>query len=271
MADRNFDDLVERFAKRIYGGLKGRIRLAVIDRALDQMLDQLNASEPSLKASESSLKAFEHPLKVLEVGGGLGQHAIRLAGLGHKVCFNEFSAELLDQAKSRAKEAKLIQAMEWHLGPYQTLEVDSASIDLLMCHAVLEWLENPTELFSFASDVLRPGGMLSLSFYNPAAKQYRNLIRGNFDWLRTQQAYRSDSGSLTPNAPCTVQDVEHWAAQHEFNVRERSGIRVFSDYVVERRGGLASEDETLAMELEYSDKEPFLWLGRYLHFTLQKR
>ena len=39
--DRNFDDLAERFAKKVYGGLKGDIRLAIIWRDLQQKIPEL--------------------------------------------------------------------------------------------------------------------------------------------------------------------------------------------------------------------------------------
>ena len=36
--DRNFDELTEKFKNKVYGGLKGEIRLAVIWRDLNQVL-----------------------------------------------------------------------------------------------------------------------------------------------------------------------------------------------------------------------------------------
>ena len=39
--DRNFDDLAERFSRKIYGGLKGNIRLAVLTADLTPVIAQL--------------------------------------------------------------------------------------------------------------------------------------------------------------------------------------------------------------------------------------
>ena len=44
--DRNFDDLAERFQRKVYGGLKGDIRLAVLWRDLEQYLPQIHGAEP---------------------------------------------------------------------------------------------------------------------------------------------------------------------------------------------------------------------------------
>lgn len=263
--DRNFDDLAERFARRIYSGLKGRVRLQIIDRELDAIIKRLTDQDflAEAKANDNARQS----LAIVDIGCGLAQHAIRLAGQGHKVHANDLSPKLLRQASANAGKN---DNLYWSEGSYQDLQLHNDSIDLLMCHALLEWLAEPEQVFSFARKWLRTGGILSLSFYNPAAKEYRNLIRGNFDWLESQQDYCSDQGSLTPNSPCSYEQVIQWADRYGFSVLNCVGIRVFSDYVVEKRGGLADENQTIEMELKYSQREPFKWLGRYLHLSLIK-
>ena len=59
MTDRYFDHLGARFAQRIYDSPKGAIRLAVLQRDLQQWL-------PALLQAES-------PLHILDIGAGLGQ------------------------------------------------------------------------------------------------------------------------------------------------------------------------------------------------------
>ncbi|MBT8150107.1 MAG: SAM-dependent methyltransferase, partial [Gammaproteobacteria bacterium] len=58
-----------------------------------------------------------------------------------------------------------------------------------------------------------------------------------------------------------------WLADTSLQVVEESGIRVFHDYVVERRGGHQNEQQVLEMELRYSKLEPYKWLGRYQHIV----
>ena len=43
--DRNFDDLIEKFSRKVYTGLKGDIRLAVIRRDLLAILPDLDTSK----------------------------------------------------------------------------------------------------------------------------------------------------------------------------------------------------------------------------------
>lgn len=45
-SDRNFDDLTEKFSRKVYGGLKGDVRLAVIWRDLLSVMPAINSSQP---------------------------------------------------------------------------------------------------------------------------------------------------------------------------------------------------------------------------------
>lgn len=260
--DRNFDDLAGRFSKKIYGGLKGEIRLAVLSADLTPVVARL-------------MESRAQPLRILDVGGGLGQLSIRFAQQGHHVTVNDISPVMLDHARANAREAGVDEAINWHCGPYQDLAplLESQALqpfDLVMCHAVLEWLQEPELLVPALAPLVRPEGYLSLCFYNPASIIYRNLIRGNFNWVQQSESYTADNGSLTPNNPCSIEQVRGWLAQSDFRIHKESGLRVFSDYVVEKRGGNQVPGQVLAMELEYSGQEPYKWMGRYLHVLARK-
>lgn len=253
LKDRNFDDIAEHFARKIYGGLKGEIRLAVLDADLAPVIAQLVA-------------IHNRPLRVLDVGGGLGQLAIRYAHQGHQVTVNDLSSVMLDQARKRAQEAGVEHVMSWHCGPYQALPaLELEPFDLVMCHALLEWLQEPALLVPGLTPLVRADGYLSLCFYNPVSIIYRNLIRGNFNWVQQASGYVADSGSLTPSNPCSIEQVRGWLVQSGFNIVSESGLRVFSDYVTEKRGGNQVPGQVLAMELAYATQEPYKWMGRYLH------
>lgn len=256
--DRNFDDLAERFSRRVYGGLKGEIRLAVLWADLEPVLARL-------------MKDRTEPLRILDVGGGLGQLAIQLAGLGHHVTLNDLSPVMLGVARDRAREASLEQAIEWICGPYQALtERLHEPFDLVLCHALLEWLQAPELLIPTLVPLLQSTGYLSLCFYNPASIIYRNLIRGNFNWLQQAAPYTTDDGSLTPSKSCSLEQVRGWLAQSNLQIESESGLRVFHDYVVDKRGGHQMPEQVLEMELAFSGREPYKWLGRYLHIVARK-
>ena len=58
--DKRFNGISKKFARKIYGGLKGKIRLVVIWR-------DLTASFP--------IHADDKSLRILDIGSGLGHYA----------------------------------------------------------------------------------------------------------------------------------------------------------------------------------------------------
>jgi S-adenosylmethionine-dependent methyltransferase len=256
MTDRNFDDLAEHFENKIYKGIKGKIRQAVIWRDLQDHCH-------SLKADKS--------LRVLDIGAGLGQFSIELAKSGHHVTYNDLSAKMMEKAQRNATLNNVFEKIQWSNLPYQDLvQQQTPPYNLILCHALLEWLDTPITCISQIKSLLTENGIISLCFYNPVGLIYRNLICGNFRYLDTIGVHQSDPGSLTPMNPCAIEDVESWLKKDDFSILARSGIRVFSDYVLDKRGGNLSEEDVLRVELEYSNKAPYKNLGRYYHILAKK-
>lgn len=257
--DRNFDDISAHFEKKIYGGLKGQIRLAVLRHDIFGWV-------------KSWQQTHNRPLRVLDVGAGLAQISIELAKDGHDVTINDISANMLEIAKQNAGEAA--QTITWHTCPYQQLDDKlTGKYDLILCHAVLEWLAEPKLIMDFFDrwlvDDRAEKGVLSLCFYNPASFVYRNLVMGNFNLLHNKD-FKADNGSLTPNHPVAKDEVIAWINDHYYQILHTSGLRVFHDYSPLKRGGHTNPQAVIDMEVAYSGQDPYKWLGRYLHFLVSK-
>lgn len=293
-SDRSFEPIADHFEKKVYGGLKGEIRLAVLRRDI-------------FAYTEKQSQRLGRPLRILDVGAGLAQIAIELAVQGHTLVINDISASMLSKAQAQVAtfeaDNKTKLDITWRVCPYQELpdklakdstveeclaedrykklyfedESDEKNsvvnksadkFDLILCHALLEWLAQPAEIMDFFNAQLSPQGALSLCFYNPASFDYRNLIMGNFNLLDRQLAgnYAADNKkSLTPNHPVARQEVQAWLEQHDYTIELESGLRVFHDYSPLKRGGHNDPNAVIKMELRYSQLEPYKWLGRYLH------
>lgn len=251
--DRNFDDLAEKFNRKIYGGLKGDIRLAVIWRDLNGFINNRKSSKP---------------LNIIDIGAGLGQFAIRLSELGHHVTYNDVSKNMLDLAQKSAIKQGQISNIIWQHCAYQDLtSQDLGKYDLVLCHALIEWLAEPEALIAKLADLKTLDGSISLTFYNANALVYQNLIKGNFKVL--ESPFQADSKSLTPHTPFTPKVITTWVTNVGLCVVKSSGIRVFHDYVTTRRGGHVNDEAVINKELEYSEVDPYKWLGRYVHFMLE--
>ena len=255
--DRNFDTIADHFAKKVYGGLKGKIRLAVLTQDINSIIQDL-------------AKERQNPLNILDVGAGLAQISLSLAKK-HHVTINDISTNMLAKAQQNAQELVINPShLSFIHAPYQHLsaQLSGQKFDLILCHAVLEWLDNPEQIMDFFDEFLSQTGVLSLCFYNPASLIYRNLIMGNFYQLDTPKA--ADNKSLTPNHPVSYEQVQTWLKQHHYTTLSWSGIRVFWDYTPIKRGGLNNEDEVIKMELRHAHTAPFWQMGRYLHVCAKK-
>lgn len=257
--DRSFDAIADHFEKKVYGGLKGDIRLAVLRRDLFEYCAQTSHK-------------LGRPLRILDVGAGLAQIAIELATQGHILVINDISANMLEKAQERAAQSAANDEklnITWYVCPYQELEEKLADktekFDLIMCHALLEWLAEPAAVMDFFDQQLSDNGALSLCFYNPASFDYRNLIMGNFNLLDNAEYKADNKKSLTPNHPVAKEEVEAWLKAHEYQTLIASGLRVFHDYSPLKRGGHNDPEAVIRMELRYSQLDPYKWLGRYLH------
>ncbi|MFC6631893.1 methyltransferase domain-containing protein [Microbulbifer taiwanensis] len=252
-SDRNFDDLAHRFRNRIYGGLKGDIRLAVLGRDLAPLLAERAGC-----------------LKVVDAGGGQGQFALDLAQAGHRVFLADISAQMLEQAALRVEERQLQGRVTLLHRPLQALaelpELQGA--DLVICHAVLEWLVQPKQAIEQLRGLLKRGGYLSLTFYNRRALEFRLLQRGSFRQLDRNiesDHWGGHPGSLTPQNPLLLEWVQDWLAQAGLSVVAHSGIRCFHDFMTPAIRDKLPATAIVEKELEYSRVDPYRQLARYIH------
>ncbi len=254
MNDRYFDQLGSHLARKIYAGPKGAIRLAVLTRDLQEWLPQ----------------ADEAPLQVLDVGAGLGHISAWLAAKGHKITVSEPSPDMLDAARKKMDSAGTPAEAYWPL-PLQDLPAQGQQFDLVVCHAVLEWLADPHAALAHLRSLMRPGGgLLSLAFYNRDALVYRNLIKGQFRKLERQQLAGVGQRGLTPQQPLDPRELAQSAINAGLDKIHESGIRVFYDYMPPHWQQLAEEDQVIREELAYSRHPAYAPLGRYLHWWLRR-
>jgi S-adenosylmethionine-dependent methyltransferase len=249
MKDRHFDALAARFANKIYGGAKGEIRLAVLQADLQEALPT-------------------RPLRVLDVGAGLGHMGAWLAAQGHEVTLAEPAAPMLAAAQERFVEAGLTGTFI-HASWQELSEAPGQSYDLVICHAVLEWLAEPAAIFPALARWVRSDGWLSLAFYNRDALVYRNLLKGHFRKLRSERL-AGEKQSLTPQTPLDPRELEGQLSPY-WQVESRSGVRVFHDYMPVDFQAKAQIEDLVALELEYRRHPAFAGLGRYLHWICRPR
>ena len=252
--DRNFDDLARRFTDNIYGSPKGQIRLAILKEELDTFLSRF---------PENTC------LRVLDAGCGPGYMALYLAQRGHEVVLCDHSAEMLQRAQQLFAEQAPDAKVTFIESPLQALpEHVDGKFDLLLFHAVLEWVTQPQQVLQQLLSLLQPQGYFSLLFYNRNSLVFRNLLRGNFRKVASDQ-FAGDPKSLTPTNPLLPQEVYGWLESMGLSILARTGVRILYDYLPRDILQQRSLEDILDMERRHCRQEAFINLGRYIHVLSQ--
>nr|WP_202987950.1 tRNA uridine 5-oxyacetic acid(34) methyltransferase CmoM [Vibrio parahaemolyticus] len=255
--DRNFDDIAHKFAKNIYGSDKGEIRQIIVWEDFLQILSELDASQ--------------QPLEVLDAGGGLAQMSQKLAKLGHRVALCDLSSEMLQLAKQDIEKNGLLEQYRLIHSPVQSIaEHMEERVDLVMFHAVMEWLVDPKTALETVLEQVKPGGIASVMFYNHHGLVYKNVVCGNIPHILDGMPHRKRF-KLQPQKGLKPEDVYQWIEEAGFSICGKSGIRSFSDYIgnMQYMGDYEFED-VLALEKQLCRQEPYLSLGRYIHVWAKK-
>jgi S-adenosylmethionine-dependent methyltransferase len=246
--DQSFDKFADKFEKNIYGSTKGQLRHELLVHYLHDCIP-LNTQ----------------PLEVLDAGGGTGVMSQVMLNLNHKVTLSDISSEVLSLAKGK-------------LGKNINLDVQNKAIlslstkkqyDLVVCHAVLEWIQNPFEVICKLVDLVKPGGYLSLSFFNYDAQLFGNMLYGNFDYVE-QGMTTKNIVRLSPNNPQKPKIILSQLENLPVKIIKKAGIRCFHDYLKQTEKQTSEYDQLKQLEIKYGSTEPYLWLGKYFLVIAQK-
>ncbi|KLN63112.1 tRNA uridine 5-oxyacetic acid(34) methyltransferase CmoM [Vibrio sp. VPAP30] len=256
--DRNFDDIAHKFAKNIYGSDKGEIRQVIVWEDLQQILNAVDGANKRLN--------------VLDAGGGLAQMSQKLAKLGHHVALCDLSSEMLLLAEQDIANNDLLEQYRFIHSPVQSIDQHLESpVDVVLFHAVMEWLADPQPALEKVLEQVKPGGMASVMFYNHHGLVYKNVVCGNVPHVLDGMPHRKRF-KLQPQKGLRPEEVYQWIEDAGFLICGKSGIRCFSDYIgnMEYMGDYQYED-VLALERQLCREEPYLSLGRYIHVWAQKK
>lgn len=180
---------------------------------------------------------------------------------------------MLELARANAL-AKDLNAVEFRQCSIQHMSAqiqngEEKPYDLVLCHAVLEWVVDQQGLIAALLPLVKVGGILSLTFYNRHGLIMKNLLRGRRPPI-LDAAFKPGPGSLTPTRPLDPKQVLQAFESAHWEVLCHSGIRVFHDFLLSPQGKAMPEEALINLELELSRQEPYRSLGRYQHLLVQR-
>lgn len=169
------------------------------------------------------------PSDVVDLGGGTGGFAVRLAESGHRVRVVDPSPDALAALGRRAQEADLeVSGLQGDVTDLVEV-VGASSADVVLCHGVLEVVD-PVLALDHIAQVLRPGGLLSLVVGQRHAAVLARAMAGSFLQARALLDGADPVDGRTGRR-FTAPEIEVLLAEAGFVDTTLHGVRVFSDLV----------------------------------------
>ncbi|MGW4022094.1 methyltransferase [Streptomyces sp. NPDC005009] len=187
-------------------------------------------------ALERRVKATgRQALDVLDTGGGSGNFAVPLARLGHQVTVVDPSPNALFALERRAAEAGVADRVRGVQGDARGLfdVAERGGYDVVLCHGVLEYVDDPAEGVRNAVAALRPDGVLSLLAAGLGGAVLARALAGHFTEAR--QALDDPNGRWGTGDPVprrfTADRLTALVEGAGLTVGAVHGVRVFADLV----------------------------------------
>ncbi|WP_455355562.1 methyltransferase [Streptomyces sp. SYSU K217416] len=228
--------------------------------------------------------ALEHRVKatgrdvldVLDTGGGTGNFAVPVASLGHRVTVVDPNPNALFGLERRVAEAGVADRVRGVQGDVQGLldVVERSGYDAVLCHGVLEYVDDPAEGVRNAVAALRPSGTLSLLAAGLGGAVLARALAGHFTDARhalSDPAGRWGEGDPVPRR-FTAEQLTGLVGDAGLEVGAVHGVRVFADHVpgvlVDTEPGAV--DALLKLEMAAAELPAFHSVATQLHVLGEK-
>ncbi len=208
------------------------------------------------------------PQRVIDIGGGEGYQAMSLAGAGHHVVLLDPDPEMLDGARARLAEAEpeVAERVELVLGyGEQAVELTGGGFDVVCCHGILMYVNDPEPLLRNVVGLARPGGLISVLAKNADAAAMRPALEGRWaDALVALQAGIDLGGHNVTSRSDTVEGIEALLAAAGATSEVWYGLRIFSDHYGDAPAG-PGIDELCELEWLAGTRDPYRRVARLIH------
>jgi len=211
------------------------------------------------------------PLRALDLGCGTGAISVRLARLGIRVTLLDSSPQMLDLAERAAREAGVMERIALKHGDAAQLEnlFAGESFDLVLCHNILEYVDDPCALLRTAARRLRDlSSIISVLARNQAGEVLKAAILDG-DLAAAENNLVADWGHESLYGGTvrlfTPESLHSMLAEASLAVTAERGVRVTSDYLPPQVS--RTDEYTRIFELEHKlgRRPEFAAVARYTH------
>ena len=210
-------------------------------------------------------------LCALDLGCGTGMTAVRLARLGIHVTLLDSSPAMLDIAKRAAQEAGVTDKVVLRQGDATQLAnlFHTRSFDVILCHNVLEYLDDPGAVLRAAARALRDSSaILSVLVRNQAGEVFKAAIQAGDlavaeNNLTAEWAQESLYGGRVRLFPSDSLQAMLKAAS--LAVIAERGVRVLADYLPPQVSRSADYERIFELERKLGNRPEYAAVSRYTH------
>ena len=219
------------------------------------------------------LRCDQPGLDVLDIGGGTGGFAVRVAGLGHRVTVVDPSPDALAALARRAREDGVeVAGLQGDLGSLLDL-VGPAGADVVLCHGVLEVVDDPAGAWPRSARCSAPaaGSRCWSPSGTPPCSPAPWPATSPRRW-RSSTTPTADRAARGRRAPVHRRRAHRAARRRRLRVGSVHGIRVFADLVPGALLDLEPGTTAALLELEraVSERPEYLPLATQLHCSLRR-
>jgi S-adenosylmethionine-dependent methyltransferase len=248
--DKRFQSEAGKYAAYLETS-EGRLRL---DLAFANLLEFLPDDMTSLRA--------------LDIGGGTGAIAVRLARLGIHVTVLDSSPEMLKLAEGAAIKSGVAEKIVMKHGKACQLEslFQSNSFDLAVCHNVLEYVDDSAVLLRGAARVLRnPQSIFSLLVRSQTGEVFKAAIQGG-DLAAAESALTAEWGQESlygGRVRLFTLDELRKTLHGSFRIVADRGVRVIADYLPPQVSRSEEYERIFELERKLGKRREFTAVARY--------
>jgi S-adenosylmethionine-dependent methyltransferase len=208
-------------------------------------------------------------LLALDLGCGTGAIAVRLARLGLHVTLLDSSAEMLEMAQRAAREAGVTEQIALKHGDVAQLPnlFAAGSFDLILCHNVLEYVEDPDSVLRGVARALRDSSaILSVLVRNQAGEVLKAAIQAG-DLAATDNGLTAEWGQESLYGGrvrlFTPHNLRSMLKATSLGVIAERGVRVIADYLPARVSRSVEYARIFELERKLGSKPEFAAVARY--------
>jgi S-adenosylmethionine-dependent methyltransferase len=119
--------------------------------------------------------------KILDVGGGNGFNSIYFAKQGHSVALLDYSPVMLSEARQAAEREGLTDKITFCQADVSQIQdlFQEQRFDLIICHLMIEFVQDPQGALKNICTLLAPNGLLSVLDAHRYSEVYRKAFQAN--------------------------------------------------------------------------------------------